>query len=168
MDFNMIPLKVLCRLPVSRDRGSAGPTFFQKKVGDPDESGRHFRLPCKPPQAPNAGPAPPQACFIALFEGALKTGRFLSASLCLPLCSIFDHTRRQKRNQRFPSDEPESRICALPMDRNPGFAVEIGSSQMKMSSSMIFNLREKNKGRIILLFAALVNGTQTGPDQAYR
>ena len=26
--FYMIPLKVLCRLPASRDRGSAGPTFF--------------------------------------------------------------------------------------------------------------------------------------------
>ncbi len=40
--------------------------LFFKKVGNPDESGRHFRLPLKPPRATIAGSTPPQACFKSL------------------------------------------------------------------------------------------------------
>ena len=64
------------------------------------------------------------------------------------------HTPRQKRNQWFPSDKSESRICALDIlllryfgmvrqahqpssaQASAFFAVKIGGSQLKMSRSM--------------------------------
>ena len=56
----MLPLKVLCRLPASRDLGSAGPTFSQKKVGEKTPA---FHSTHRPPQFTKCRPTPPQVCF---------------------------------------------------------------------------------------------------------
>ena len=73
-------------MPPPRFTGSqiSGTYLFSKK-GRRKNSGISFY-----PQAAPVHQMPPQACFIVLLEGALKTGRFISASLCLPLCGTFD------------------------------------------------------------------------------
>ncbi len=71
---------------------SAGPTFFQKKVGEKTPA---FHSTRRPPQFTKCRPTPPQACFMAFLKGALYR-------VSLLFRGIFDLSEKNMRRFIFP------------------------------------------------------------------